>query len=365
MTRGRLPSPRPEVSSLPPSDHGAARLAEVRAYGQKAILDFSANVNPFGPSPRVYEALARTPIDRYPDLDTLLLREALAHHHGLTPAHILVGNGVSELILLVALTFIRPKDPCLIVEPTYGEYRRSVLLMGGHVRTWRAQAENRFRVCPQAITSLLQELPYRVVWLCHPNNPTGYPLSLQDLATWADAHPTTLFVVDEAYINFVPHLPSAISLQRPNVLILRSMTKDYALPGLRLGYAVGDPAIIQAMAQAQPPWSVNALAQAAGLAALQDPDHLHTTVRQTLTARDSLVTELRALGWRVLVASTPFFLMHVGHARRFRERLLAEGVLVRDGTSFGLPEYVRISTRRPQENSRLITILRRVYNDDH
>ncbi len=357
--------PRPEILAVAREAHGAARLRELRAYGRTLdqVLDFSVNVNPFGPSPEVYRALSTARIDRYPDAEALLLKEALAEHHQVDVNCILVGNGVSELLLLIALAFIRPRDRALILEPTYGEYRRYTLLMGGNVHTWRSRPEEGFRVSWEDAEKWLRESPCHVVWLCHPNNPTGHPLPLETLASWAEAHSQTLFVVDEAYINFVPSLPSAVSLSQPNILVLRSMTKDYALPGLRLGYAVGHPDIIRALAQVQPPWSVNALAQVAGLAALQDQHHLQQTIQQTLAAKEALVAELQAMGWKVLAAAPPFFLMHVGNASRFRERLLQEGILVRDGTSFGLPAYVRIGTRRPEENAQLVQVLRQLRHE--
>ncbi len=353
------PEARPEVRQLAPVPHGATNVAAWRRWGWRPdqVLDFSVNTNPFGPSPRVLEALRDVRVDRYPDVAALPLREALARHHAVSVEQVLVGNGVSELIWLVGLAFVRRGDNVLVLEPTYGEYRRATRMMGGHVHTWRAVPEDHFRVDPKAVAARLAQTSYRLVWVCNPNNPTGQVWPTEALAHWAERHPHTLFVVDEAYVNFVPHMTSALTVRRPNVLVLRSMTKDYALPGVRLGYAVGHPDVIATLQRVQPPWSVNAFALAAGLAALADTAFLKASVQQTLAAKADLVGRLRALGWQVVPSATPFFLLHVGDAGAFCRRLWAHGIAVRDGTSFGLPAYVRVGTRRPEENARLVEVL--------
>jgi len=180
------------------------------------------------------------------------------------------------------------------------------------------------------------------------------------MADWAAAHPETLFIVDEAYLAFARGLLSALSLQAPNVLVLRSMTKDYALAGLRLGYAVGPPRVVDALARVRSPWNVNALAQAAGLAALRDQGHLRETLDALQAAGAQLVTGLRQRGWDPLPSTVHFFLIDVGDGGRLWARLLREGVLVRDCASFGLPSYVRIAARRPEENARLLAAMAEV-----
>ncbi len=353
---GLIPDAEP---SIPESIHGALDYNELQALGLEPdrIIDFSANVNPYGPSLRVGEILTTVPVGRYPDREVIALREALAVYHGVSPDHIIVGNGAAELIWLVALAFVHPGDVAVVLAPTFAEYARSVHMMHGRVVEWRARPEDTFTIHTQEVADLLAHTQPRLCFLCNPNNPTGQIYSLEALAAWADAHPRTLFVVDEAYINFVPGLVSALNLKRGHILVLRSMTKDYALAGLRLGYAVGHVDVVAAMRQVQPPWSVNAVAQVAGVAALSDQNHLRVTIAATLREKETFVARLRYLGLDVVPSATHFFLARVGNARRFRQALLAHGILVRDSASFGLPEYVRISTRLPGENSLLISCL--------
>jgi len=145
-----------------------------------------------------------------------------------------------------------------------------------------------------------------------------------------------------------------------NVLVLRSMTKDYALAGLRLGYAVGAEKWIAALAHVRPPWSVNALAQAAGIAALRDEQHLRRSLELLTAAKAELTAALAELGMKVLPSAAPFFLVRVSNGAAVRRALLHKAMLVRDCASFGLPEYIRICTRRPEENARLVAALREV-----
>jgi histidinol-phosphate/aromatic aminotransferase/cobyric acid decarboxylase-like protein len=210
------------------------------------------------------------------------------------------------------------------------------------------------------VAQSLRRVQPQVAFLCNPNNPTGAIISLGAIAGWAQAQPRTLFAVDEAYLAFAAGLRSALATEVNNVLVLRSMTKDYALAGLRLGYAVGRREVINVLAQVRPPWSVNALAQAAGVAALADEEHLRRSLGELARAKEALVAGLRGLGLRPLPSAVQFFLIRVGDGAAFRRALLQRKVQVRDCASFGLPSYVRIATRRPEENALLLEAIREV-----
>jgi histidinol-phosphate/aromatic aminotransferase/cobyric acid decarboxylase-like protein len=188
----------------------------------------------------------------------------------------------------------------------------------------------------------------------------GIYLSVDIIAAWAEVLPQTLFIVDEAYLPFVSGASSVLGRQMANILVLRSMTKAHGLAGVRLGYAVGHPEVIGVVARARPPWNVNALAQAAGLAVLQDQAHLSQSLVQLAQAKFSLVQRLQALDLAPVPSTTHFFLLKVAAATGLRRALLGHGILVRDCTSFGLPQYIRIATRRPEENARLVAALARV-----
>ncbi len=350
------PIPRSEIQTIPCVHHGAPDYAELERLGLSPdeIIDFSVNSNPYGPAPAVRQALESVPLDRYPDQEALALRHSLSEHHLLSPESILVTNGTAELIWLIALTYLRPDDPVLIVEPTFGEYARAAALMGAELHTWQAQPENKFAFQVDEIEQRLQENDCHLVFICNPNNPTGQALSPSTIREWAKQHPDTLFVVDEAYIAFAAELASVVDRKQANLLVMRSMTKDYALAGLRLGYAVAHANVIQALSKARPPWSVNALAQAGGIAVLENQTYYQDCWQQSRQNKEVLVNALEGLGFSPVPSRTHFFLLPVGNGAHFRSALMEHGIQVRDCASFGLPGYVRIATRRPEENNRLL-----------
>jgi L-threonine-O-3-phosphate decarboxylase len=342
--------------------HGGPDLDELERFGLKAdeVLDFSANINPFGPSPAVRAALAQARVDRYPDPEARVLRQALGEHLNVAPTQILAGNGASELIWLVALAFIRPSDRVLVFRPTYAEYARAAALMGASVMTVQATEEDRFAVNSDTVLRSLRKYQPRVAFLCNPNNPTGTTISPDDIAAWVARNPQTVFVVDEAYLPFAASMDPAINIQANNVLVLRSMTKDFGLAGLRLGYVLGAEEMIGWLARARPPWSVNSVAQAAGAAVLRDLAYYCDTLAALERAKADLIGGLRATGLEPMPSATPFFLVRVGDGPGFREVLLRRGILVRACASFGLPGHVRIATRRPEENARLLAAIRQL-----
>jgi histidinol-phosphate aminotransferase len=357
---------RPELTYIPAAVHGAFDFAELERFSldSDGVLDFSVNSNPFGPSPDVVAAIAATPLDRYPDRESLSLRRALAEDLHISTAQILIGNGTAELIWLAAFACFKPGDEVLILGPTFGEYERVIRLMAAIPRQLNSFPETGFAFDVPAITGALEAGDFRAVFLCNPNNPTGQVLSGEVITTWADAHPRTLFIVDEAYLAFVPGMQSVIRSAGTNLLVLRSMTKDYALAGLRLGYACGDERVIRALASVRPAWNVNALAQAAGLAALNDTTHQLMTLTQLQQEKRFLIDGLTALAFVPVVSHTQFFLMPVTHATAFRQNLLSHGILVRDCTSFGLPGHVRISPRQRTENLRLLDTLKNLISSE-
>lgn len=358
--------PRPEVERFTPEAHGGIDEAELEGLGLqgKKVLDFSVNVNPFGPSPRVREALAQIDIARYPDPSATRLRRLIADRQGLSAEQVLVGNGSLELIRLLALAYLAAEDQALIVGPTFGEYRAACALAGAEITLYHTQAGEAFTLDVEGLARLIASTKPKLVFLCHPNNPTGLYLEKGEVERLPQASPTSLFVLDEAYVSFVRGAWSALSLLKSwNLLVLRSLTKDYALAGLRLGYALGNPEVIEVLRKVRPPWSTNALAQAAGLAAFEDEAYLRETLAATASAQEAFVGRLKALGLKVFPTRTHFFLVEVGDARLFRLRLLKKGFMVRDCTSFSLPSFIRIATRRPPENEALVGAVQELIED--
>ncbi|MCX7680433.1 MAG: histidinol-phosphate aminotransferase family protein [Anaerolineae bacterium] len=357
-----VPLPRHALRELSPDQHGGLDYARLRAEGiaPEEVLDFSVNSNPFGPHPAVQEALARVDVSRYPDPEAGLLRERLAALCGLPPAQVLVTNGTAQAIWLVALAYLEPGDAALVVGPTFGEYRVASQLMAAAVHALSASEERGFHPDVGAIADQVSTLRPRLVWLCNPNNPTGVYLDREAVLCILRACEAagSLLVLDEAYVNFAASPWDSISLLRSgHLLLLRSMTKDFALAGLRLGYVLGAPDAIRALRRAQPPWSVNAAAQVAGLAALDHLEEYRETWRRLRGVIEDLRVGVAGRGFSALPTTVNFLLVQTGDGDRTREALARRRILVRSCRSFGLPAHIRVGTRRPEENQRLLEAL--------
>ena len=349
--------PRPEIEKLAAAAHGGPDEAEFRNAGLSGgeITDFSVCSNPYMLPPDMSEIYRGAAIDRLPDSEATEFRERLGQILGVSPYNILAGNGAMEPLRLIALGYFGQGDSVLIPEPTFGEYRVACQVSGAQITDRWAKEEDNFNHNIEETAELIRQTRPKGVFICNPNNPTGAYLSRQQITDILDASPETLVVIDEAYISFVADSWSSLDLiERENLVIVRSMTKDFALAGLRLGYAVAHKNIIDILRRVRPPWSVNALAQQAGIAVLKDYDRLETTRREILAAKQFLVDEFTGLGFSIIPSTTHFFLMKVTRPADFRTALLKQGLLVRDCASFGLPEYVRIAARTLPECRQLI-----------
>ncbi len=348
--------------------HGGIRPAQLRALGLEPAdtLDFSASISPLGPPQGLEKTLRRVDLTAYPDPECLELREALSQNLGLAIDRILVGNGSTELIHLLTRASLSPPpagcaDTALLLGPTYGEYAGAVALAGAQVLELAARRQLGFSWDLAQAEAIIRTRRPSLIFLCNPNNPTGVYLdkkAVLDLAQWV-AQAGGLLVVDEAYLNFVNQPWNSLALLEPesgaanNVIILRSMTKDYALTGLRLGYSLAAPKITSRLARFQPDWSVNGLAQAAGLVALADIGYLPAAREAVNSAKSYLVHTLTGLGFAVLPSAANFLLVEVGDGRAWRERLMRQGIFVRDCASFGLPDCIRIGIRSQPDCQRL------------
>ncbi len=351
------PVPCPYADPAPLFRHGGAPATD-----RGPLLDFSVNVNPLGPPRSVLQALRRElpAIARYPDAACQELTQRLAHEHGVEPAQVVIGNGSNELIHALPRA-CRPRRAA-IAEPTYTEYLRASLLAGAEVVHWLADgAAFEFEPFDPGGAEL--------VWLCNPNNPTGglWPPA-ERLAAWIGSQPRTRFLVDEAFMPLCPAegqhslVPQLNTL--PNLIVLRSLTKVYALPGLRLGYALASADVAHHLRAQLVPWSVNVLAQVAGLAALDDSAFQARTRRWLLAESGMFPSALTACSAQLdaLPSSTTFVLLRLRNCltATLVDHLARRGITIRDASNFvGLNDrYVRLALRTARDNQRLIVALR-------
>lgn len=347
-------------------EHGGVDPAELKRHGLciGSLIDFSVNSNPFGPSPCVVDALKHVGISRYPDRNCSELAGRLAELNHVSEKRILIGNGTTELIWLICHAFLRPGDRVLIIGPTFSEYHRASIRLDASVTEMSAMPPYFVPPLNKAI-DFVREFHPRLVFLCNPNNPTGKYIpdeEIQDLIAVCGFE--SILVIDKAYSAFLDGSFFELTIPQ-NVLILRSMTKDFALAGLRVGYLLGDADSIEKAKAFQPTWSVNAYAQAAGLAVLSDPEYYRNSLALLKRIQVSFFDEIRSIGYHLIASDVHFALVHCGRpANLFRSQLLRSGLQVRDCTSFGLPHYIRICTRLQEENKKLIMAMKAIETID-
>ena len=349
--------PKKAIAGLKTGMHGGINYTELKALGidPGQILDFSVSTNPFMPPPGLNEVISAAKITEYPDSHCTVLRQKLSEKLEVPPENILAGSGTTELIRLVASVYLRRGDRALILEPTYDEYEIACCLNGARTVKYRALEKDGFIPLVQEVADLVQNLKPRAVFICNPNNPAGNFLSRREIEKVLDVLEDGLLFLDEAYIAFVEKSWDSLDfIKQENIVVLRSMTKDYGLPGLRLGYAAAHRKIIDGLRPTLPPWNVNAVAQEAGVYVLGQEVYLQRSLQQVREAKKFLTGELKQLDFEVLPSNANYFLVKVGNATEFRRSLLAKGILVRDCTSFGLKEYVRIAPRTLPECRKLI-----------
>lgn len=344
--------------------HGGLDVSELRSLGLQPgqVLDFSANINPLGPSPRVRSAAVEADLSAYPDRHSIVMREKLAAKLDIGTENLIVGNGSTELIHLLTRARLRPRETCFIFAPTFGEYETAAEIAGADIHLFWADEAQQFRWSIDGAVEMIHRTRPRMAFLCNPNNPTGVYLDHGEIERIRKSvGEESLLVLDEAYVPLADQRWDSLPmLKQGNVAFLRSMTKDHALAGVRLGYLVAHPDVVSAVQQLQPAWSVNAVAQAAGIASLEDEAHVDAARKVILQAKEHLCSELASMGVAVAPSSANFVMARVNDASVVRSALLRQGIAVRDCTSFGLPEYIRVAVRKQEECTRLIASLRDV-----
>ncbi len=360
--------PKPNIAKIAPATHGGIDYGELDKLGitSEAVLDFSVSTNPFGPPPGIREAMGSVSIEKYPDSEATAMRQSLAGKLNTAPDNLLIGSGSTELIRLIATAYFGAEDSVLIPHPTYGEYEVACRLVGAKVLKQSMLKETNFRLNTAETADLMRKHHPKGIFLCNPNNPTGQYSSREEIRQILAAAGDSLVILDEAYIAFTENAWASLDLiNGGNLVILRSMTKDYALAGLRLGYAISAKPIISVLKRVRPPWNISAPAQQAGIIALKADDYLKECGLKIQEAQEFLIRELKSLGLSPLPSPTNFFLVKVGNAAEFRQALLKRGLLVRDCASFGLADYIRLAPRTLAECQRLITAIKEIAEQPH
>ncbi|MDC7232412.1 MAG: histidinol-phosphate transaminase [Spirochaetales bacterium] len=338
------------------SVHGGLNYKDLREKGINPddVLDFSVSINPDPLPDSMIHAVRDSRICRYPDSDSLFLREKIAAFNTVDPDNILVVNGTSQGISLIVSALLNQDDTVCIVKPTYSGYEEACRLKTDNiVEIAMGPGQSFHEAVPLISSTLLKEKP-ALLWLCSPNNPTGSYLEEDDFDTLCRIcrESETVLILDEAYVCFVSDEKRYRALKK-DVIVLRSMTKDFGIPGLRLGYLMGQPEILSRIRKWQPEWSLSAPAQDAGIAAFSAIEYFRTSWQKTIARREVLRKELKELGLNVYDSCSNFFLVEVPDTAGLKTHLWKDLILVRDCSSFNLNNFIRIGVRTDADNRKL------------
>lgn len=358
------PHPRAEIAALPAYNAGITPSLARRISQRVDIAALASNENPYGASPAVAVALAAVQTSRYSDSASELLRAALAERLEFPLGRILCGNGSEELIAALCRAYLEKDDTVVTISPCFGLHEIEPLAAGARVIKVPMTASLDYDVA--RLEQELAKAP-KLVFLSSPSNPVGKALTGAELERLLAAlRPETLFVFDEAYFEMIdPGYPDGAKVLARHTdkswVVLRTFSKAYGLAGLRVGYGITSHAgIARAMRAALTPFNVNAAAQAAAVAALQDQAWMRDATAKLRRDRAVLSDRLAGIGIRVIPSQTNFLFLDLGvEAAPVAKALLLQGVIVKPWTEVGYTRFLRVSIGTPEENERFAQELER------
>lgn len=338
--------------------------------GVRAVK-LASNENPFGPSPLAVEAIrqAASEVNWYPDADSSELREAIADRHNVSVEHVLVTAGSSSLLYMIGRSILAPGLNAVTSECSFISYPLVTQAAGA---TLMKVPMKDYRYDLDGILAAIDPNT-RVVFVANPNNPTGTCLSVEEIDRFLDRVPPHVMVVlDEAYSDFAEYFAAQRGVEYTHsiqhvlagrsVIVLRTFSKAQGLAGLRLGYGIAHPDLIQYLARVKVVFSVSAIAEAAGIAAMRDEAHIQKTLRNNAEGMENLTNSLRAMGFTVLPTWANFVYVDVGEdCVAVAKRLQAEGVIIRPLAAWGAKTGIRVTAGKPDENERFIVAMKSIY----
>lgn len=356
----QMPTPNPNILSQPIYEPGKPIEDVARELGldPTSIHKLASNENPWGPSPLALKAagLALQTADLYPDGGCFRLREALAVRHQVSPAQIAPGNGSNELLELLGHAYLQPGDEVVMGAPAFIVYKLVTLLFGATpvevpLKDFRHDlAAMRAAVTPRT----------KIVFLASPNNPTGRANPADELSAFAaDLPESVLLVVDEAYAEYLPSHPDLTPLVRAGrpIMLLRTFSKVFGLASLRIGYGVAPETIVALVNRVRQPFNVNAVAQAAAIAALEDRPFVASCLRRNAAGMEQVQRGLDSLKLPWVPSDANFLLVKTGDGRKVFAGLQKRGVIIRPMDGYGMPEWIRVTIGRPEQNDAFLNAL--------
>ena len=355
---------RKALADLEPYRPGKPVSDVQRELGLKKIVRLCSNENPWPIPESVHAAIekAAQEVNRYPDPGAYYLRRAVARKWGVAPKEVIVGAGTEGILYALFQALIDEGDEVVYHTPSYPIYHLAARSAGASCVP--APMSDKIHPSTEALLDACSDKT-KVVIICNPNNPTGTLFARQDLLSLAGEleKREILLVVDEAYAEYVTdsRYVSGVELFRQlgHVVILRTFSKIYGLASLRVGYAIAPKPVVDSFSKVRRVFSVNSIAQAAAVAALEAPEYVEQIREKTILERERLLSELMDMGIKVLPTHTNFLLLEVEDAELVAEHLLHEGIIVRLGSDLEIPGYLRVSIGLPEDNESFILALRK------
>jgi len=360
----------PGVRLLQPYQPGKPVAELEREYGIRDAIKLASNENPLGPSPLAIAAAQAVlqEIARYPEGGGHLLAQRLAEKHGIGRECITLGNGSNDVLDLIARVFLTPEHSAVFSEYAFAVYPISVQAAGARARVAPAHDGSRGPAYGHDLVAMRDQVDdtTRLVFIANPNNPTGTWLAEPELEDFIGSLPAHIMVVvDEAYIEYVAHASypdtSGWLARFPNLIVTRTFSKAYGLAGLRVGYALSNPAVANLLNRVRHPFNVNLVAQAAALAALEDHEHLDRSIRGNHEGMFQLMTGVARLGLGCIESAGNFLTVDTGRSGvEVYNALLQEGVIVRPLANYRMPQHLRVTIGSTTENARFLDALEKV-----
>jgi histidinol-phosphate aminotransferase len=352
------------IEKIPPYTPGKPIEEVERELGISGVVKMASNENPLGPSKEVRQVIVQSldSINLYPDASQYYLKQALCSELGFKPEQFLIGNGLDDVNRILAETVLKPTDEVIIPQPTFSMYESVTILMGAKPVLVKGihGLGNDLTAMKQAVTGHT-----KLIFICNPNNPSGTIVKKGELVEFLKGLPQKILVVlDQAYADFADdaEFPNGLDLIREgsdNLIVYHTFSKIHGMAGLRLGYAVAHPAIIEQMQKVRDPFNVNLLALAAGVAALGSKKHIALSKELVQMGRRLFYEELDAMGVKYLPTQSNFILIDCNQdSRSIYQNLLQNGVIVRPTHSFGLPNHIRVTFGTAEQNDRFFKVFR-------
>ena len=366
MTKSSNIKTRKTLDIIQPYSPGKPIWEVQKELGLDCVIKMASNENPLGPSPKAVKAIQESLADlnRYPDADASVLRQAIADQYGVAKQQVITTNGADELITLISEAFLEQGDEIIVPSPSFSEYDFGAHIMGAVVK--QVPFDDGFQYNVDKLLEAITEKT-KIIYICSPNNPTGTYIAKKEMARLLAELKDILVVFDGAYSQFADEEDYTDGLEfvaegQP-VIALQTFSKIYGIAGVRIGYGISSEEIIKSILKVKEPFNVNTLAQIAASAAITDTEHVTASFNANRKGRDFLYLNFEKLGLPYTETTANFILVQIGaNGEEVYQQLMAKGIIVRYGKTWGLPEHIRVTIGTDEENEFFIDTLTEILN---